>query len=48
MIKRITAGSDGIYFLSYSVRESDYSQDTYDTWKRIIMDASLTVRKAMP
>ena len=39
--KRIMRGTDGLYTLSYAVKESSFSQVHYDKWKENIMKMQL-------
>ena len=44
-IKRVMRGTDGIYVLSYSVKELSYSPKMYETWRKNIAGAKLGLRK---
>ncbi len=45
-IRRIMKGSDGVYILSFSVKEKSFSQKYYDEWMRIIKSAKLSETKS--
>jgi hypothetical protein len=40
-IKRTIKTEDGIYRLSYTVKEASYDEEFYEQWKKIVFDASL-------